>query len=156
MGINFLGVNENYNCKGMWIRGQWFCQYNVIGIATRWTSNFIDQLNIEIHEKQRSTNVVETTVINFISIQFFLVNIVSFIKLFNYFILAESLLSGSDKIRSVRECIPLLMININALLEKITEIQMLIISILFIQSFTKLYLVGLVDLLFAFIIPYWN
>lgn len=155
MGINFLGVSENYSCKDKWICGQWSCQYNVIGIATR-ISNSLDQLNIEIHEKRHSTNVVETTVIDFISIQFFLFKIVLFIKLFNYFILVESLLSGSDKIRSVRECNPLSMININALLEKITEIQMLIISILFIQSFTKLYLVGLVDLLFAFIIPYWN
>lgn len=126
MGINFLGVSENYSCKDKWICGQWSCQYNVIGIATRWTSNYIDQLNIEIREKQCSTNSDETTVMDFISINFFLVKIVLFIKLFNYFILAESLLTGSDKIRSVRECIPLSVININALLEKITEIQMFI------------------------------
>lgn len=138
MGINFLGVSENYSCKDKWICGQWSCQYNVIGIATRWTSNYIDQLNIEIREKQCSTNSDETTVMDFISINFFLVKIVLFIKLFNYFILAESLLTGSDKIRSVRECIPLSVININALLEKITEIQMFINPILFIQSFTIL------------------
>lgn len=138
MGINFLGVSENYSCKDKWICGQWSCQYNVIGIATRWTSNFIDQLNIEIHEKQHSTNVVQTTVINFISVQFFLVKIVLFIKLFSCFILAESLLSGSDKIWSVRECIPLSMLNVNALSEKETEIQMLNNSIFLIQSFTIL------------------
>lgn len=138
MGINFLGVSENYSCKDKWICGQWSCQYNVIGIATRWTSNYIDQLNIEIREKQCSTNSDETTVMDFISINFFLVKIVLFIKLFNYFILAESLLTGSDKIWSVRECIPLSVININALLEKITEIQMFINPILFIQSFTIL------------------
>lgn len=138
MGINFLGVSENYSCKDKWICGQWSCQYNVIGIATRWTSNYIDQLNIEIREKQCSTNSDETTVMDFISINFFLVKIVLFIKLFNYFILAESLLTGSDKIRSVRECIPLSVININALLEKITEIQMFINPILFIQPFTIL------------------
>lgn len=97
MGINFLGVSENYSCKDKWICGQWSCQYNVIGIATRWTSNYIDQLNIEIREKQCSTNSDETTVMDFISINFFLVKIVLFIKLFNYFILAESLLTGSDK-----------------------------------------------------------
>lgn len=138
MGINFLGVSENYSCKDKWICGQWSCQYNVIGIATRWTSNYIDQLNIEIREKQCSTNSDETTVMDFISINFFLVKIVLFIKLFNYFILAESLLTGSDKIWSVRECIPLSVININALLEKITEIQMFINPILFIQPFTIL------------------
>lgn len=138
MGINFLGVSENYSCKDKWICGQWSCQYNVIGIATRWTSNYIDQLNIEICEKQCSTNSDETTVMDFISINFFLVKIVLFIKLFNYFILAESLLTGSDKIWSVRECIPLSVININALLEKITEIQMFINPTLFIQSFTIL------------------
>lgn len=138
MSINFLGVSENYSCKDKWICGQWSCQYNVIGIATRWTSNYIDQLNIEIREKQCSTNSDETTVMDFISINFFLVKIVLFIKLFNYFILAESLLTGSDKIWSVRECIPLSVININALLEKITEIQMFINPILFIQPFTIL------------------
>lgn len=110
------------------------CYWNCNSI----TSNYIDQLNIEIREKQCSTNSDETTVMDFISINFFLVKIVLFIKLFNYFILAESLLTGSDKIRSVRECIPLSVININALLEKITEIQMFINPILFIQSFTIL------------------
>lgn len=110
------------------------CYWNCNSI----TSNYIDQLNIEIREKQCSTNSDETTVMDFISINFFLVKIVLFIKLFNYFILAESLLTGSDKIRSVRECIPLSVININALLEKITEIQMFINPILFIQPFTIL------------------
>lgn len=52
--------------------------------------------------------------------------------------MAESLLTGSHKIWSVRECIPLSMINVNALLEKKTEIQMLNNSIYFIQSFTIL------------------
>lgn len=110
------------------------CYWNCNSI----TSNYIDQLNIEIHEKQHSTNVVQTTVINFISVQFFLVKIVLFIKLFSCFILAESLLSGSDKIWSVRECIPLSMLNVDALLEKETEIQMLNNSIFLIQSFTIL------------------
>lgn len=71
MGIDFLRVSENYSCKDKWIRGQWSCQYNVIWIATWWTSNFIDQLNIEMDEKWCSTNVDETSVIDFISINKF-------------------------------------------------------------------------------------